>query len=264
MAPGYDRGDPGAGMVRAFVLACVLAVAMTPGAAHARDWKIHYETGSQAPGNGIVLAAIQFKDERPEKRGRGENDRVGVVRAGAGFPYPLKTEGLPIDALLVAWVTDALHAEGYSPGTAGPAMTVVAEDFWIDGYMAYTLQVKVRLEVAGTGGTAWTWRFEDQATESLEWSYSEFDKPLAAILGRQGSALRAALKSDAFRAAVGAPVAVPPTSEAPATVDAPLAIPADGAPAPAAAESTAATGGCGKDTDCKGERICHQRKCIDP
>lgn len=240
-------------MLRASFLGCVLAAAVAPAPAHASDWKIQYSPVASVPAAGLALSPIAFVDERDPDRGRGENNRVGVVRAGAGFPYPLKSKGLPIDALLVAFVTDALHAEGFAPGTSGPAMAVVAEEFWIDGYMTYTLRVGVRVEVTRPGAPAWTWGFADEASESLEWSYSEFDKPLAAILQRQRAALRAAVDSDAFRAAVGAPAkASAHAEEEPgAPADAPLAIPAD-------------AGGCGKDTDCKGERICEKRKCVDP
>jgi hypothetical protein len=68
-------------------------------------------------------------------------------------------------------------------------------------------------------------------------------------------------------AAPASPVAAPvPAGPAPAAVaPVPTAVPSGPAPAAAPPMATApCLTGCGKDTDCKGERICVKGDCVDP
>jgi len=73
-------------------------------------------------------------------------------------------------------------------------------------------------------------------------------------------------------APVVAPVAVPLAAPAPAPVPVPAPAPAPAkapaaaplAPAAPAVSASPCLTGCGKDTDCKGDRICVKGECVDP
>ena len=58
--------------------------------------------------------SITFVNGRPENHGGDEIFRLGNVRAGAGFPYPVKTDDSHIDKFLTRWVKDCMAAGGWA------------------------------------------------------------------------------------------------------------------------------------------------------
>lgn len=247
--------------LRPLALLTLLCALLTPAPARALDIKLDYRVDLASAASTQAGPNLTFVDDRPDDRGAGEINRIGHLRAGMGFPYPLKTRGTHVDTFLTRWVTDCLAAAGWDTsgeGGGGAELRQTLEYLWVDGYMAYDFRLKLRLELYAPGASApgWSVTLEDSQVESVEWTANEMNKPINKVLERQSPILIAALSSSEFGAAMGGRRAKSaPAARSTGSSDRASA---------GATSGASASGGCTKDTECKGDRVCNAGKCEDP
>ncbi len=242
---------------RTLPLLALALFSLSAGPAQALTLKLDYRQHISPADSLRGGPTIHFVNGRSEDHGGDEIFRLGNVRAGAGFPYPVKTKDSHIDQFLTRWVKDCLAAGGWERGDSeeGPQLQITLEDMWIEGYMHYEMSLVLRVDLLRGGKSVWTWRMDEQSGEFLDWTIQELNKPLNAIFEKHSDELTTAFASRDFASAMkGGGKSKAPLSEPDE--------PARAAPRPS--ESPPSVSGCSKDTECKGDRVCDAGKCVDP
>lgn len=169
------------------------------------DYRLDLPDGA-ARGVTIGVTAV---NARPDDKGGDELASIGTVRASAGIPYALKTSDGNIDAFLVAWAADVLESCGFttrkgSRDAANGRARVMIEYFWIDGYMAYALDMRLRVEILGPGAETptLTLALHGKRVESVEWGVHELNKPINAVLEDESVRFREVCEGEGFAAIV--------------------------------------------------------------
>lgn len=229
--------------LRGTVLWVGLTVAPT---ASAVKVEIGYVAPAQVAAQGDPVR-VTFENARLPAEGGTELPLVGQLRSLAGVPYGTFTKKVHLDALMVGSTTAVLGSVGIGTvpdgGGSVPRVNVKVTRFWGDGNIGYGMYLDAVVQLF-VDGPAPVW--EEPVTLFAEtkafWSpKKELPRAYEALLQRYMSQMAEAFADESFRARLrGEPVAAVVT--------------------PAPAEPS----GCGKDSDCKGERICRDAACVDP
>ena len=188
-------------MSRAVGLAALCALTTGCGATlkYAERWK------PEAPLQASVL--LEVVDQRPEDEGAKNPRQVGIVRGGYGNPAPFEVaeKTLVIETVRKALV-DALHGAGVEASLKAP-LTLKAKltRFWMDGYVGYSAQVEVQLElVDAVGVTLWSQKVEGHEAGAV-FSFGAASELLNTALAHLASDANARFKEEAFQRFLGGP-----------------------------------------------------------
>ena len=200
-------------------------------------------------GQGAVRIG-QIVNRREPKKGGDDLNRVGNARSGWGIPYPVSAmDGnygvpQPVDQTLRRFVEQSLVASGINPAGYGPAtstMIIEVNELWFDGYMNYNVKLALDLVILDPSNNSIRARVPLRSEGNAGHWRAAFDQAFTSA----HNAAAGAFRDPQIRAALVAgglpPPAAPPGAAAPADV-----------------------GGCTKDTDCKGDRVCNRGRCVDP
>ena len=210
------------------------------------SYKPFLETG-EATGPAVRFA---FVDERlPSRGGADDTALVGTVRGAVGEKWRATNRGEPADQIIGAYARDVIAASGLSPTKerSAPLVRVVFTDLWIDGSFGYEFKLGLRLEVETTAGNV---AFSEPVSANVKGDGMNIQAMLTKLLAVHSEAALQVLSRPKFRAALEGSSSSG-SEEEPAT--------ASKEAAPVAPQS-----GCDKDMDCKGDRICRSRECVDP
>jgi hypothetical protein len=200
------------------------------------------------PGEGAVQIG-QVINKRPEKKGADDINRLGNVRSGWGIPYSVSSMdagyGLPVpaDGALRQLVEQSLLAAGLAVTTGQPSATILIEvlELWSDGYANYNAKVSLDLVVLDPRTQQFRARIPLRREGNGGGPGIAYPQALDGIHADMIAAFRDPRVRASLTAGMGAPMAPPP-----------------GAP------PAAGGGGCTKDTDCKGDRVCDRGQCVTP
>jgi hypothetical protein len=224
-----------------FLLSVVLGLLFTaslpnPASAAPPPWtcKIKHKLDlPKAEANGLVVQ-LEFVNDRPIDKGGDDIDTIGRIRGGVYNPFEARNVGEPVDEVMERWIRDVLESEGYrvTRDRDAPRLVVLLEKLWMDGYVGYHMDMIVRLELRDGRRALWSETVEGRGKTASGWG-----KVWPNLVGYTTPGLTDAIGSDEFRDGAEGKVPPPPPSR---------------------------SGGCGKDTDCKGDRICEEGRCVSP
>lgn len=180
----------------ALLFGLILSLVASP--AHAKDMALDYRVDINPVAATGKKVKIEFVDERGEWAG---TQRLGHVRAGAGIPYSLHNDGIPIESFFTQWLTDSLQGAGYTvDGTADETARLTLEYFWIEGYMVYDVHLKMKVDLVSSRGLLATQSYDRRLEERLDWTVNELNKPINALLQQIGEELVGASYAWDFKA----------------------------------------------------------------
>lgn len=166
----------------ALLFGLVMGLVVAP--AQAKDMALDYRVEINPVAATGKSVAVEFVDIREEWAG---TERLGHVRAGAGFPYALNNDGMPIETLYRTWLEDSLKGAGYTIDPTAPEKArVTLEYFWIEGYMVYDVHIKMRVDLVADRGVLATKSFDRRFEERLDWTVNELNKPINTMLQQLG------------------------------------------------------------------------------
>lgn len=118
--------------------------------------KLQYE-GSLRDYEGInfLPLALRVTDSRPPKRGGAEPERLGTLRGTYGNPWALHTSRQSVTGFVGSWLEDIAESERFEVRNRSslPLLLICVEEFWIDGYDTYTLEVDLSIELYADGNS---------------------------------------------------------------------------------------------------------------
>jgi hypothetical protein len=215
----------------------------------------------------VVLAEIV--NRRPADRGGQDMNVIGNVRSTSGAATPVRVDDpkitsqpMGLDESVRRFVGDGLSAGGVGlvPADDPSATAVLAveiRDFYADGYSTYAGRVALDVLVLDPKTRGERKRFRVQAdgqsgksSNNCEvWekanassAYTQFCFLFDKALNTAGQQLVTELGRPDVRAAILNVFSMPGAPNA----------------------GSGGGGGCSKDTDCKGDRICDRGSCVDP
>jgi hypothetical protein len=214
-----------------------------------------------------ATVALTVSDERDEKFGGLEADLVGQVRGGYGNPYGLFAREPDVLALIERYIEAGLVASGCAVSREGgdslPTVRASLRRLWTDGYVGYDAALEIRFSVYPAHNERAVWSAELSASVSARsrgafvWNTRWMAEMFADLFRGGFSEMERVLSEPAFSVAIrGASRADDRLQDAPESA-APLPIEPGG-------RGSTEGGGCGKDTDCKGDRICVDARCVEP
>jgi hypothetical protein len=208
------------------------------------SYKPFLETG-EATGPAVRLA---FVDERlPSRGGADDTALVGTVRGAVGEPWRATNRGDPADKIIRAYVRDVLSASGLklTKDESAPLVRAAFTDLWIDGFLTYEFELGIRFELVTVDGTI---AFTEPVAASVTGDGMNIQAMLLKLLALHSEGVVQALGKPAFKAALEGVSSTDREEKA----------------EPTTPEAAPTQSGCAKDTDCKGDRICRDRECVDP
>ncbi|HJN76436.1 MAG TPA: hypothetical protein QGF58_21085 [Myxococcota bacterium] len=198
-----------------------LLMGLVASPAHAKDMKLDYRVEIDPVTATGKRVAVEFVDVRDEWAG---TERLGHVRAGAGFPYSLNNAGMSIEAFYTKWLEDSLEGAGYTiDPTAPETARLTLEYFWIEGYMVYDVHIKMRVDLVADRGVIATKSFDRRFEERLDWTVNELNKPINTMLQQVGEEIVGWSYSwDLGGKAIAMDTPAETTEDAPLVVDEPV------------------------------------------
>lgn len=222
--------------------------------AHGADYKVKlrfepFQEVGEPLGTSVRLG---FLDERPPSRG-GEEDplRFGTVRGALGEPWKAVNTGEPADQVVKKYAKELMVASGLSltKEESAPLVRIVLTDLWLDGFVGYSFELGIRFEVERPNhGVV----FSQLVHVSITGDGMNIPRMMDRLLADHAKAAKRAFAEHGFYSSLK-------FDSPPPTVESKPPVAQEKAPGPAPAVP-----GCSKDTDCKGDRICSNRECVNP
>jgi hypothetical protein len=186
--------------------------------------------------------------------------KIGRIRGGYGNPFPVCSSGPDMDQAMLGFLADALLGAGFGPladpDASRPTVVLRVTKLWSDGYTSYDFWFEATVQIIPAGSSQPAWGADIAVSYTLgSWPNKKNEARAYKELLNDGlGELVSVLMSPDFQAALSghAPTATVTTATTPVSA---TSAPATSAPA---------SGGCGKDTDCKGDRICDDGRCVSP
>lgn len=150
---------------------------------------------------------LELIDQRPEDQGLKNPRQVGIVRGGYGNPAPFEiAEETRLVELVRRALVDALHGAGVEASLKNPlTLKATLLRFWLDGYVGYTADAEVLLELVDAAGvTLWSQKVEGHEAGAV-FSLGAASELLNVTLVHLASDANDAFNDESFQRFLGVP-----------------------------------------------------------